>query len=149
MEKELSGRIAVVTGAGRRRGIGTAICRALADKGADIFFVWHPHDRRMRDEGDDPAELEAELRSKGLDSAVIREAMARYGDDHDELEAALALVRRRLSRMRGEADGEARERWRRRLVAMLCRRGFLVEVAERAVRQAMDGLNQEAGDAAR
>ncbi|SFF72083.1 3-oxoacyl-[acyl-carrier protein] reductase [Planifilum fulgidum] len=67
MEKrELSGRIAVVTGAGRRRGIGTAICRALADKGADIFFVWHPHDRRMREEGDDPAELEEELRSKGV-----------------------------------------------------------------------------------
>jgi len=65
-KRELSGRIAVVTGAGRRRGIGTAICRALADKGADIFFVWHPHDRRMREEGDDPAELEEELRSKGV-----------------------------------------------------------------------------------
>ncbi|GAA5345255.1 SDR family oxidoreductase [Planifilum fimeticola] len=63
---ELSGRIAVVTGAGRRREIGTAICRALADKGADILFVWHPHDRRMRDEGGDPAELEEELRSKGV-----------------------------------------------------------------------------------
>jgi 3-oxoacyl-[acyl-carrier protein] reductase len=65
-KRELSGRIAVVTGAGRRREIGTAICRALADKGADIFFVWHPHDRRMREEGDDPAELEEELRSKGV-----------------------------------------------------------------------------------
>ena len=44
MEKrELSGRIAVVTGAGRRRGIGTAICRALADKGADIFIYDRKH----------------------------------------------------------------------------------------------------------
>lgn len=66
MEKGLSGRIAVVTGAGRRRGIGTAICRALAAKGADIFFTWHPYDQRILDEGDDPAELEAELRSMGV-----------------------------------------------------------------------------------
>ena len=29
----------MVTGAGRRRGIGTAICRALAEKDADIFFT--------------------------------------------------------------------------------------------------------------
>lgn len=35
----LRGRVAVVTGAGRRRGIGTAICRALAEKGADVFFT--------------------------------------------------------------------------------------------------------------
>ncbi len=35
----LSGRVAVVTGAGRRRGIGAAICRALAEKGADVFFT--------------------------------------------------------------------------------------------------------------
>src|SRR5690606_40056640 len=72
-KRELSGRIAVVTGAGRRRGIGTAICRALADKGADIFFVWHPHDRRMREEGDGPAELEAERSEEHTSELQSRE----------------------------------------------------------------------------
>jgi 3-oxoacyl-[acyl-carrier protein] reductase len=48
MEKRLSGHIAVVTGASRQQGIGTAICRSLAREGADIFFtVWHEYDDTM------------------------------------------------------------------------------------------------------
>lgn len=44
----LAGRIAVVTGAGRRQGIGAAICRALAAAGADIVFThWQAYDDRM------------------------------------------------------------------------------------------------------
>ena len=39
MADPLRGRVAVVTGAGRRRGIGAAICRALAEKGTDIPFL--------------------------------------------------------------------------------------------------------------
>ncbi|OBZ08394.1 oxidoreductase [Bacillus sp. FJAT-27264] len=35
----LEGKIAIVTGASRRKGIGTAICRALAREGADLFFT--------------------------------------------------------------------------------------------------------------
>ena len=34
----MRGRVAVVTGAGRRRGIGAVICRALAEKGTSIPF---------------------------------------------------------------------------------------------------------------
>jgi NAD(P)-dependent dehydrogenase (short-subunit alcohol dehydrogenase family) len=34
----LRGRVAVVTGAGRHRGIGPTICRALAGKDTDIPF---------------------------------------------------------------------------------------------------------------
>src|SRR2546423_9401019 len=41
-------RLAIVTGASRRRGIGAAVCRALAQAGIDIFFThWSPYDRRM------------------------------------------------------------------------------------------------------
>lgn len=41
-------RLAIVTGASRRRGIGAAICLALARAGADIFFThWSPYDRQM------------------------------------------------------------------------------------------------------
>ena len=39
MTNSLRGRVAVVTGAGRHRGIGTAICRSLAEKDADVFFT--------------------------------------------------------------------------------------------------------------
>ena len=40
-------RLAIVTGASRRRGIGTAVCLALAQTGIDIFFThWSPYDSR-------------------------------------------------------------------------------------------------------
>ena len=46
MEKQLKNRIAIVTGTSRRIGIGTAICRALAKDGADIFFTyWRRYDQ--------------------------------------------------------------------------------------------------------
>jgi 3-oxoacyl-[acyl-carrier protein] reductase len=35
----LKGKIAIVTGASRRNGIGAAICRALASEDADIFLL--------------------------------------------------------------------------------------------------------------
>lgn len=41
----LKNKIAIVTGASRSTGIGTAICRSLARLGADIFFThWHAFD---------------------------------------------------------------------------------------------------------
>jgi 3-oxoacyl-[acyl-carrier protein] reductase len=41
----LQGKTAIVTGASRSNGIGTAICLALAEAGADIFFThWTPFD---------------------------------------------------------------------------------------------------------
>ena len=43
-----SRRLAIVTGASRRRGIGAAVCLALAKAGVDIFFThWSPYDRLM------------------------------------------------------------------------------------------------------
>ncbi len=62
----LQGRVAIVTGASRHKGIGTAICRALAAKGADILFThWHSYDRAMpwgADE-DAPFSLQTELQT--------------------------------------------------------------------------------------
>src|SRR5690348_8568594 len=65
---DLLGRIAVVTGATRRIGIGAAICRALAAAGADVFFTyWTPYDRAIYDaDAGDPAALSAELRELGV-----------------------------------------------------------------------------------
>ncbi|MDX6559275.1 MAG: 3-oxoacyl-[acyl-carrier protein] reductase [Blastocatellia bacterium] len=72
---DLRGRIAVVTGAGRARGIGAAICRALADQGCRIFFTTFPtYDRGMYP--DDPEdlggeELSEELRQRGAAVSFI------------------------------------------------------------------------------
>jgi 3-oxoacyl-[acyl-carrier protein] reductase len=59
MAAGLRGRVAVVTGAGRCRGIGAAICKALAEEGADVFFThWK--------EGNEPKGLLEELRGAGV-----------------------------------------------------------------------------------
>jgi 3-oxoacyl-[acyl-carrier protein] reductase len=62
-------RIAIVTGASRRRGIGAAVCRALAQAGSDIFFThWSPYDRRMPwgAEEDEPAHLQRQVQASGV-----------------------------------------------------------------------------------
>ncbi|MCA1848765.1 MAG: oxidoreductase, partial [Actinobacteria bacterium] len=65
----LRGKIALVTGAGRRRGIGSAICRALAYRGADVFFTyWGGYDRDVSGDfdEDEPEALREELRGMGV-----------------------------------------------------------------------------------
>lgn len=65
-QEGLRGRVAIVTGAGRRAGIGAAICRALARRGADVFFTqWGAYDRGpgTGEDPDGPAALRQELRS--------------------------------------------------------------------------------------
>jgi 3-oxoacyl-[acyl-carrier protein] reductase len=48
LTKRFKGRIAIVTGASREQGIGTAVCRMLADEGADIFFThWTRYDETV------------------------------------------------------------------------------------------------------
>jgi 3-oxoacyl-[acyl-carrier protein] reductase len=62
-------RLAIVTGASRRRGIGAAVCRALARAGVDIFFThWSPYDQRMpwRAEEDEPDHLQRQLQALGV-----------------------------------------------------------------------------------
>lgn len=63
----LAGRVAVVTGAGRRAGIGYAIARRLLESGAAVLaHAWTPYD--VESWGEDPAEAETvvgELRQLG------------------------------------------------------------------------------------
>jgi 3-oxoacyl-[acyl-carrier protein] reductase len=64
MAAGLRGRVAVVTGAGRCRGIGAAICKALAEEGADVFFThWK--------EGNEPKGLLEELRGAGVRAEMM------------------------------------------------------------------------------
>jgi len=64
-----SQRIAIVTGASRRRGIGAAVCLALAHAGIDIFFThWSPYDRLMPwgAEEDEPDHLQKQVQALGV-----------------------------------------------------------------------------------
>ncbi|MBV9490941.1 MAG: SDR family oxidoreductase [Verrucomicrobia bacterium] len=68
MSRALEGEAAIVTGAGRKGGIGAAICLALAREGANLLFTsWQPYDRPASSVGRDRAseELTSELRRVG------------------------------------------------------------------------------------
>jgi 3-oxoacyl-[acyl-carrier protein] reductase len=72
--EHLTGRIAIVTGAGRRRGIGAAICRALAAAGSDICFThWQQYDDTMPwgADWDGPQLLRDELLGLGVRCEAI------------------------------------------------------------------------------
>ncbi len=65
--------IAIVTGASRSRGIGAAICRALAAMQIDIFFTtWNTHDKMLyTTEENNAQQLLSELRALGVRAASM------------------------------------------------------------------------------
>jgi 3-oxoacyl-[acyl-carrier protein] reductase len=72
--EELRGRVAVVTGVGRRRGIGSAVCRALAARGAEVALsYWKPYDRGMPWDPDEnePRRLVGELTGAGVRAEAV------------------------------------------------------------------------------
>lgn len=64
----IKGKAALVTGASRLQGIGAAICRALAQAGANIFFTyWQAYDQAMSAADiSEPNLLQQELRALGV-----------------------------------------------------------------------------------
>jgi regulatory protein len=84
-----------------------------------------------------PARLRAELRARGVDTALIEAALAGVSDD-GELERARAVARRRLPALqRGD-----RARAAARLRDHLLRRGYPASVVTRVVRECV-GLRLE------
>lgn len=83
-------------------------------------------DRRALD-GWGPDRIERKLVSVGVDAELIARALAAR-DDTDELEAAVALLRRRF------AEPPADDRARARALGLLVRRGYGVELAHDAIR---------------
>lgn len=79
----LRGRVAVVTGAGRRRGIGAAICRALAGKGADVFFT------HWNDGESEPKLLLEELRVVGVRAEAFELDLSLPGSPERLLDTAI------------------------------------------------------------
>lgn len=95
LDIDLTGRIAIVTGASRSIGIGAATCRALAALGADVFFThWRPFDRATLDWQDDsgPDTLLAELTGMGVRAAAAEIDFSQP----DAADRVLAACRERL-----------------------------------------------------
>jgi 3-oxoacyl-[acyl-carrier protein] reductase len=72
--------VALVTGVGRRRGIGSAVCLALASRGADVVLsYWRAYDREMpwESDEDEPEALLGELRAAGIRAEGIEMDLSR------------------------------------------------------------------------
>lgn len=74
-----NGRIAIVTGASRARGIGAAVCRALASIKIDIFFTyWEAHDKSLYgQEALGSRELLSDLREMGVHCECVEVDLSR------------------------------------------------------------------------
>ena len=119
-----------------RRGVPEDVATAVLDRFEDVALVDDAEFARQwvqsRHTGRGLARraLAYELRQRGVEDGLVREAVAEVGPD-DELAAARDLVRRRLPAMRG--DDPARRM--RRLAGMLARKGYGSSVAMQAVRE--------------
>jgi 3-oxoacyl-[acyl-carrier protein] reductase len=72
--------VALVTGVGRRRGIGSAVCLALASRGADVVLTyWKAYDREMpwASDEDEPEALLGQLRDAGVRAEGIEMDLSR------------------------------------------------------------------------
>ena len=91
---DLTGRVAVITGASRRQGIGAAVCRMLASHGADILFThWQAYDQAQSygADQDGPDALQRELRELGVRAEALEIDLADPDAPGRVLDAAARL----------------------------------------------------------
>ncbi|WP_028281416.1 SDR family oxidoreductase [Arthrobacter sp. H5] len=82
MKLPLAGRVAVITGVSRRKGIGFAIAGRLAAMGASLFVQHYaPHDAEQPWGADDVEGLLGELRSKLTEGARLGHAEIEFSQD--------------------------------------------------------------------
>ncbi|MGE7877151.1 SDR family oxidoreductase [Peribacillus muralis] len=77
----LKGKIAIITGVSRLKGIGAAICQELAVSGYHIFFTyWTEYDKEMpwSIEMDEPMKLKEELIKKGIKVSCMELDLTRF-----------------------------------------------------------------------
>jgi len=87
-------RIAVITGVGRRRSIGTGLALGLAADGWDLVLnAWQPYDDRlgMERSADDPASIAEECRALGATVEVVSGDLADPAFPSELLERAARL----------------------------------------------------------
>lgn len=84
--------------------------------------------------------IAVELRRRGIDDAVAQQVLDQVDPDADEA-AARALVRKRLRAM----SGLGRETKRRRLAAMLARKGHSGSMSLRVIDEALAGADELSG----
>ena len=116
----------------RKRVEAAAIDAAVADLERqgyldDAAFARRFADDRRRMDGWGADRIERRLLGLGVAPDVVAAALAGDGE-HDELAAAVALLRRRLR------DAPRTDRERERALGLLARRGYEVELAYDAVR---------------
>jgi 3-oxoacyl-[acyl-carrier protein] reductase len=92
--ESLAGRVALVTGATRTAGIGAAICRALAARGADVAFShWTPYDSEEYGPIDEePRALLEELRGMGARAEGVEMDLSRPEAPEKLLDEVTALL---------------------------------------------------------
>ena len=121
-----------------RRGVPADVATAVLDRFTEVGLVddgafaqaWV--DSRHRGRGLAKRALSAELRRRGVDETVLREAVETVSED-DERAAARSLVQRKLRTM----SALPRDVQTRRLVAMLGRKGFGGSTAISVVREVL------------
>lgn len=134
---ELSGKLA-------QRHVPDDVARRLLDRFEEVGLVddaafarsWVQS--RQAGKGLARRALSQELRRKGIDDAVAREALEEV-DPGEEVEAARLLVRRRL-RTVARLDRDAAVR---RLAGMLARKGHSPAVCFRVVQEELDAAGRE------
>ncbi|MFC4613787.1 SDR family oxidoreductase [Cellulomonas algicola] len=93
MSSSLQGRVAVVTGVSRRRGIGFAVASRLARMGASLFVHhWSPHDAVQPWGADSTADVLDALRADLVPGASLADASIDLGSD-DGPDALVAQAR--------------------------------------------------------
>ena len=71
---DLRGRVALVTGVGRKRAIASSACRALASRGASVVFSYwkaYEHETPWVFEEDEPESLLKGLRASGVEAEGV------------------------------------------------------------------------------
>ena len=125
-----------------QRNVPDDIARSLLDRFTEVGLIddeafardWI--EQRQSGRGLARRALAVELRRKGVDEGIAKEALdaAAEDDPEAELEAARMLVRRKLRSLRGVEPQKATQR----LVGMLARKGHSPGIAYRVVREELD-----------
>lgn len=97
MLEGIAGRVALVTGAARRRGIGRATALRLAAEGADVacLDIARPFERFPGHETageDELAEVVAEIEALGRRAAAVRADVSDWDEVHDAVATATATL---------------------------------------------------------